>query len=632
MAVFTTNPLSLKDLLKDCEDGKIQLPDFQRSWVWDDERIRSLIASISQAFPIGALMTLATGGPVRFKPRPIEGAPDCARSVEPQQLLLDGQQRLTSLYQTCMRREVVRTITARRKVVERWYYFDIRAALDDTKSREDAIIGIPEDRVLRTNFGKDIVLDLSSPEKEYEQLMYPINQVFDWDNWLFGFFEYWSANGHGEAIRIFRKFTKEILENFKSYHVPVIGLGAETSREAVCLVFEKVNTGGKALDAFELVTAMYAAQGFELRKDWLGEGAESGRYKRLATFGRAADQEWGLLAKIASTDFLQAISLIHTKERRAAAAAEGREGRDLPPVSATRQSLLNLPLEAYKAYADKIEDGFKTVAKFLRRERIYRVLDIPYQSQFVPLAVIFAEIGRAWENATVYDKIARWFWNGVFGELYGSATESRFARDVVEVPAWIDGGDVPTTIIEAVFRADRLLTMRTRLSAAYKGIHALLMKIGAKDFRSGQEFDHTVFFDESVDIHHIFPRDWCKKQGIPESRYDSIINKTPLSSRTNRILGGDAPSVYLARLERGADGSPPIPACDIDSHLESHLIDPALLRADNFEGFFAARQAALLRLIEDATGQAPYSGEEVDEPGTDVSDEEFADTLPAVAE
>ena len=73
-ATFQTNPVSLLEILKDCDAGKIQLPDFQRSWVWDEDRIKSLIASISRAFPVGALMTLKTGGPVNFKPRPIEGA------------------------------------------------------------------------------------------------------------------------------------------------------------------------------------------------------------------------------------------------------------------------------------------------------------------------------------------------------------------------------------------------------------------------------------------------------------------------------------------------------------------------------------------------------------------------------
>jgi uncharacterized protein with ParB-like and HNH nuclease domain len=85
---FQTNPVSLQEILKACHAGKIQLPDFQRSWVWDEDRIKSLIASISRAFPIGALMTLRTGGPVNFKPRPIEGAPEGIKPEQAEALLL----------------------------------------------------------------------------------------------------------------------------------------------------------------------------------------------------------------------------------------------------------------------------------------------------------------------------------------------------------------------------------------------------------------------------------------------------------------------------------------------------------------------------------------------------------------
>jgi hypothetical protein len=97
VASFRTNPVGLENLLKGCARGEIQLPDFQRSWVWDENRIKSLLASVSQAFPIGALMTQETGGEVEFKPRPIQGALPIAAEVSPRELLLDGQQRMTSL-------------------------------------------------------------------------------------------------------------------------------------------------------------------------------------------------------------------------------------------------------------------------------------------------------------------------------------------------------------------------------------------------------------------------------------------------------------------------------------------------------------------------------------------------------
>jgi hypothetical protein len=601
---FKTNPVSLEELLKECGGGKIQLPDFQRSWVWDEDRIKSLIASISEAFPVGALMTLEmkAGAADTFARRPIQGAPSEASSQAPEQLLLDGQQRMTSLYQTCMRKQVVETITPRQKLVKRWFYIDIEQALRPDVDREHAILTLPEDRKIKEDFDRKIVLDLSTPESEYEKVMFPVNRVFDWDAWQDGFGDYWIAKGDVAKRQVFQRFKNEVLQHFKSYQVPVIALGHDTSHEAVCLVFEKVNTGGKPLDAFELVTAMYAAKGYRLRDDWLGANGGSGQHARLQTFGHMAGQKYGVLEKVASTDFLQAVALLHTMKVRLDAGAAGVKESDLPAVRATRQSLLDLPLDAYKANKDRVEQGFTTAAKFLRQQFIYRAVDLPYQTQIVSLAAILAEIGDKWEHAENKRKLARWYWCGIFGELYGSAVESRFAKDIVEVPAWLAGGEMPTTVRDGVLRADRLRTMRSRGSAAYKGVHALLMQEGAQDFRTGQTFDQTLFFDEDVDIHHIFPQDWCSKQRIEPKVYDSIINKTPLSYRTNRKIGGVAPSVYLHRLEAGQNDDPPISPTMMDNYLQTHCIDPQLLRADAFDKFMNDREQRLLALITKASG------------------------------
>lgn len=629
---FETNPVSLQSLLTACESGNIQLPDFQRSWVWEEERIMSLIASVSRGFPMGALMTLKskidTG--IMFACRSIEGAPVSASRMRPEQLLLDGQQRMTSLYQSCLRKQVVSTITAKKRLVDRWFYIDIQKALAADADREAAIFAVPASRVIKENFDKDVVLDLSTSQLEYEQLMYPLHQAFNWDTWQEEFGDYWIGKGQPDKREVFKQFKNDVLRNFADYQVPVIALGADTSHEAVCLVFEKVNTGGKALDAFELLTAMYAAQGHKLRDDWLGDAkaddldARAGLQKRLAHFGRAADQSVGVLSGVKATDFLQAIALLHTKELRLAAMTNPlKKESEWPAVRATRQSLLDLPLAGYKKHRDGVRSGYERAAKFLRQQQIHRLIDLPYQTQLVPLAAIFSEIGDKAEHGTRMEKIARWYWCGVFGELYGSAVESRFAKDILEVPAWLEGGPEPSSVKEGILRADRLLTMRTRLSAAYKGLHALLMREGAVDFRSGQAFDQTVFFDEAVDIHHIFPKAWCEGQGFPEAEYDSVVNKTPLSYRTNRIIGGVEPSEYLRKLETGKVApngqvvEPPIPRAVLDDHLVSHCIPVKRLRADDFHGFMAARQQILLELVSKVTGHPlpsiPLPVEEGDE-------------------
>ncbi|PWR17915.1 hypothetical protein DKG74_20310 [Zavarzinia aquatilis] len=574
--------------MRDCHEGKLQLPDFQRGWVWDQDRIVDLLASVSEGFPVGALMTLEAAGEVAFAVNPIEGAPAASKPLEA--YLLDGQQRMTSLYQSTSSRNAVKTQTAKNKPVKLHFYFDIRAALNPNVARRDAIVATPEDRIIREDFGRRIALDLSNEDAQFTALHFPIDRIFDAQIWIQAALTWvlQDMEARKDHMALINEFSIRVINNFTDYHVPVIALGKDTSRAAVCLVFEKVNTGGKPLDAFELVTAMYAGQTFRLRDDW------KARRDRLA--------KQPVLANVEPVEFLQAISLLHTKSVRARAEAEGKEP---PAISATRASLLQLPLSAYVAYAGMVEEGYIKAAKFLHGLKIFRARDLPYQTQLAPLAAILAELGETWEHDAVRKRLAQWYWCGVFGELYGSAIESRFALDIRDVPRWIAGGPLPQTVDRADFREERLRTLRSRLSAAYKGVHALLMRCGAEDFMSGQPFDQTVFFDENVDIHHIFPEAWCKQpaQGISPDIYNSIINKTPLSARTNRIIGGVAPSSYLSRLEKGGGQLPAIPADRLESILKSHEIDIARLRADEFTAFFDDRRARLLRLIEAAMGK-----------------------------
>ena len=623
-STFKTNPENLHDLLVKCHQGKVQLPDFQRSWVWDIDRITSLLASISKGFPVGALMSLEAGGQVAFHPRPIEGSPDGNTEITPLELILDGQQRMTSLYQATIRNQVTATKTARNKKLSRWFYFDMLKALDSLTPREESIVAVREDRTLRSQFDKVVDLDLTSPEKEYENLYFPMTDVFDSMDWFLGFNSYWmNRDGGAEKIQLFKNFRDDVLKNFSDFQVPVITLDKATTKEAVCTVFEKVNTGGKPLDAFELITAVYAADGYQLRKDWLGGDGEPGIYNHLKTYKALGGAKVGILYGVEPTDLLHVISLFHTRELREQAEAAGKTGKELPQVTGTKDALLNLPLEAYLKWKNRAIDGFERAAKFLYQQNIFRTYDLPYQSQVVPLAAILGDLGVQGEPAAKKARLAQWYWNGVFGELYGSSTETRVAKDFIEVPPWLDGGDVlPTTVHDAQFRADRLQTMRMRLSAAYKGVNALLMLEGCRDWRTGQKFSDAVFFDEAVDIHHVFPQKWCKDQGISRDLYDSIINKTPLSKRTNQIIGGDAPSNYLAKLETGSSQDTPVEKQQLSEFLSSHLVPEDVLRDDDFEGFLKIRQKNLIGLIEQATGKQVSSEQVSEEMGEEASGDE----------
>ncbi|HOI68435.1 MAG TPA: DUF262 domain-containing protein [Methanothrix sp.] len=584
---FQSPDLPLSSLLDDIKRGKIQVPEFQRDWKWDDDHIKSILASVSLSYPVGAVMMLETGNEnVRFEPRPIDGVENPEIGC-PDFLILDGQQRLTALFQALYSQKPAKTKDVRGKEIKRWYYINIEHAIKLNNDREDAIVGLPEDKVIR-NFRNEVISDYSTAEKEYEAGLFPLNNVFDSSDWRRGFNEYFDHNQ--EKSKLWDKFEGEVVKRFEQYQIPVIQLTKETPKDAVCQVFEKVNTKGVSLNVFELLTATFAADEFILRKDW------SLRKDRL--------KKKKLLAKIENTEFLQAVTLLATWQNRNTCINSGQAAENAPPVSCKRKDILNLSLADYQKWADPVIEGFERAAKFLHTQKIFSARDIPYSTQLIPMAAILAVLGDEADKEGIRAKLSRWFWCGVLGELYGSAIETRFARDLSEFLTWIDGGAEPITVYDAGFNPSRLFTLRTRNSAAYKGILAILIRGGALDLRTGYSIDEQSYFDEKIDIHHIFPQDWCSSNGIEQERCNCIINKTPISAKTNRIIGGTAPSDYLTHMERNAG----ISSDHMDEILTTHSIDPDFMRSDDFDGFFKTREEALIKLVEQAMGKPVVRG------------------------
>ena len=592
MTTFDSTKDSLKDLLREIEDGKIQLPDFQRGWIWDDDHIQDLLVSVARSFPIGAVMLLEYGGEVRFQTRPVEGLEEkVPRDKVPEKLILDGQQRLTTLTQALSLDTPVRTRTAKGKKIKRYYYFDIQRVLDAPDSLDDAVVAVDENRQLRSDFGRKVELDLSTTELECQRLHFPCNQIMNSDDWETTLYRVAQAQ-----FGTYLEFRRLVLEAFRAYQIPVIQLQKETSKEAVCLVFEKVNTGGVPLSVFELITATYAADSYNLRDDWFGSKA-----RNVDSRKERVEQE-ALLKGIEATEFLQGVSLLHTHEMRRADILDGKTGKQVRPVSAKRADVLRVPLSAWKQWADALETGFRNVARFLRRQSFYNQRELPYRTQIVPLAAVLTRLGDRWLEPRIFDKLTRWFWSGVLGELYGGAVETRMANDYEELLDWFEDDDtLPRTVSEANFQPDRFDTLSSRRSAAYKGINVLVLREGSKDWYWKATIKDLDTDEIALDIHHIFPRSWCESQRIGEDQYDSILNKTPISYKANRKIGGDAPSRYLPKLQNETQVA--LNDSEMDVLLASHALAPDLLRQDAFNDFIEDRRRRLSRLVEGAMGK-----------------------------
>ena len=570
--MFKSDNELLSSLLDKVENHDIQLPDFQRGWVWEDNRIKALLASLTLKYPVGAIMLLESGGDFHFKCKNIEGSGDEYKN--PESMILDGQQRMTSTFQAMRSKNAVSTWSDQKKAIKRFYYLDIEKALNTTTDRIDAIISVDENKQIRGNIGRDVLLDLSTEELEFKNKMIPFNkmtQANEINEWRNKYQDYY--NFEPNIIKEYQQIDTNIIQPILNYRIPIIKVLKKAPKEAVCQVFENVNQGGVPLTVFELLTATFAADNFDLKEHW-------NKVKEIF-------EQYETLKKFDNTSFLIAMTLLIAMRKNST-------------VSCKRKDVLNLDYKDYEKNEEDLVNGFKKAYKLLVEMNIYSVYDIPYSTQLIPLAVICTLLDKEFENSSIKEKIKQWFWCGVFGELYGGANETRYALDVKQVYDWIKGKEeLPKTINDCNFNTMRLLGLQTKNSAAYKGIMALILGNKSLDWINGGEMGLQTYLDERTDIHHIFPQDYCIKMNYDKKKWNSIINKTPLYFSTNRYIGGTSPSDYMNKIIRNKN----ISKEQLKSHISSHMINADLLENNKFEEFIIDRAIKILDGIERCTGK-----------------------------
>lgn len=557
----------VKNLMKNIDEGKIQLPEFQRDWVWNDDKIKKLLASVLSDYPIGALMFLACGQPdnVNFSYRPIEGAPSMPDKVE--ELVLDGQQRLTTLYSSMYSNKPVK-INVGKNTSEYLYFINIEKAVNVKDG--DLSDAVESFRMTKTN------LVYKEPAKQFESKLFPLNIVFNSTKklqWQTKYFAHY--NQDDTVIDEYTNFLENIIDKLLSYKIPVIMLEKDTNLVSVCRMFESINEVGVKLSEFDLLTAKFSKDKFNLREDWQ-------KVKNKKPF----DEE-NVLSVVDDVTFLTACTLFSSYSKS--------KLDNNVIVSCSKADVLNLKLDDYKNCRDKVRAGFIAAKNFLADEKIFRSADLPYKTQLIPLSVLWALIKKtSLDNAAAKNKIRQWYWCGVFGEVYNNAANSdRFSSDVTGVMDWINGGDVPKIVKEVEFNPARLLTRST--SAVYKGILALILQNNCQDFIGGDNMGNAFFNDKSVEIHHIFPKKYCLTKKLDKEKWDSALNKTPLRDTTNKALGGYSPSNYIETINLDEE--------TLTEILKSNWIDIDDLRKDDFDSFIVHRAKKILDVIEKICGK-----------------------------
>lgn len=563
----TPDNQKLFDLIQGARTGKIVLPQFQRNFVWSRDDITDLLRSVMQGYFIGSFLLLRTSADeVPFAVRTIEGVDSHPGQLRPNRMILDGQQRLTSLHY----------VFAAPSISLRWTKYPYRFFLSLDKvtagELEEAIWSERADRVEGW---------LQRP-KQFETLQIPFTVLEDWNKWLHAY-ERWLIERDREAY--FEQYFKRnkpawnaVVNQISAFLVPTIEIPKIPSDDPesiaqVCAIFEKMNSTGVRLSVYDLLTARMYKYGIDMHQLW-EETVE--QYELLNTFSDGKPDNYGVF-------LLRTIALL----------------RGLDVKSKT---LINLAPthfnDDWRRAAGYMEAALQRITSTnVDGFGVFNVKWLPYSTMISPMAALLAEIGENNHGHQAYKLLRRWYWSSIFRERYAGAVESTVYRDFQDLAAVCRGEDKePDALTDAetaiVNNPTYSLLDVARVNSVYKGVMCLVAKRGTKDFRS----DDSITF-HALDDHHIFPKAFLRQERrsdgstYPSNLTNSIVNRTLISSSTNRRISRMAPSQYLKRL---------VPDKRASAIMDSHFIGTDALeamRTDDFEMFLLAREQELVKVV-----------------------------------
>jgi hypothetical protein len=552
--IFYPTSEKLAFLLTSIHNREVALPDFQRDFVWDPAATEELVESICQNFPAGSLLRIKNGSGFYFAPREFAGAPELNGNA-PSYLILDGQQRLTSLYQALYGHGDHR------------YYLDLQGLLEG-KDLEDCVF------YLRKKDGKKRYGTL---EQQADTLVFPLEQLFGgsgFEEWLDQVLEIRPESGdEGKSLKQnLRDLRKAWLKPVEEYEFPMVTLAENTKPAAVCTIFETLNRTGVRLSVFDLLAARFWPEGVKLRDLW---DQVLNEHKIIAEFD--VDPYY----------LLQAISIFTAEQA----------------PSCKRGDVLELKVDQIRKGWSPVVQALSEGLHLLRNDcGVVLPRWLPYNTIVIPIAAALAATARAKgpEVGAIKNKLKRWFWCSVFGQAYERAPNSQAVKDYVELRRWFVGGELPETIQKFSFDPTMLRETRPRQRAVYRGVVALILRNGARDFHSGDRMTATMISEQRIDDHHVFPQAFLAKAkpGIEVVLRDCVLNRTLIDRETNIRISSSAPSAYLTKISKEMGEE------ELARLLKSHLLPDgpdSPLWSNDFETFLNMRQELLMTQIREVT-------------------------------
>lgn len=585
--------VSLTSLINRLRDGSYVIPDFQREFEWNPGDILALMRSIFLDYYIGSLL-LWKGKAENFKALACEPIYGHVGNRNQSTIVLDGQQRLTAMYYTFCAPDVRLPNRANRYL----YFIHVDRFMDESY-----------DTAFYYDWTRRGLNLLKNKEAQFQRHIFPLAVVGEggWalPNWVQEYERYWhqeaidareegdiaeadNAQHHAENAGTFGKHLKEITEE---YQVALIELDQDIEIDKVCDIFTQINSRGRRLDIFDLMNALLKPKELQLKHMW-----------------RIAEPRLDFVETDRMNVYiLQIMSILrqnYCSPKYLYYLLPGQERTVREPDGSLKKEILVPNITDFEQRWEQAVEALEDAIELLRSPQEFGAISskyLPYVSILPVFAALQAYSRQLPPNQRLNTKrkIRHWYWASVFTNRYSGSVESTSASDFIAVKNWFKNNDAePDMIAEFRLRFRELdLNRETkRGTSIYNGIFNLLVLRGARDWSTG-----NAPRPDDLDDHHIVPKSWGKRVGL-SNRIDTILNRTPLTSETNReVIRDNLPNSYLPELI-DASGEDTVRAI-----LESHFISPAafdiLLRQpfeeEDFEAFISERQRTLKDAIED---------------------------------
>jgi hypothetical protein len=579
--VFTKVDYQLASLVDDIELGEIGLPDIQRPFVWESAKVRDLFDSMYRGYPVGHLLFWESG----VEPGARQIGAD-AKQLVPKLLIVDGQQRLTSLFAVIKQRDIIGRDYAKHRL---------------------QIAFRPRDETFSV-FNAAIARDPSFLHDIGEIWARPAYAVIT--EFLTRLREA-GALATGEEERVAAALGR--LEGLKSYPFTALVLGAQVSEERVAEVFVRINSKGKNLNQADFILTLMSVFWDDGRKeleDWSRRTRVPGSPAWNAFLAPEPDQ---LLRVSIALGFRRgrledAYSVLRGRDAHTGLVSPDARDEQFRRLAAAQSRVLDASV--WKDFLQSlVRAGHRsggTVSSNLAVVYSYALYLIGKYDYGVP-------------PKQLRDAVARWFFMTSLTGRYSASPETQVAADLASLPtdltaesfvSWVDVEvarqltsdfwdiTLPGALATSASRSPTLFAYLAALNILEAPVLFSKMKcseLASPALASGKA---------KVQRHHLFPRKYLENLGITDlKQVNQIANLTPLEWHDNLKISATDPREYwpsyLEAMRAGSDGIPRFSEREIEAMLHYHAL-PSDWPNVEYPAFLDERRRRMARVIKDA--------------------------------